>query len=133
MRGKWFHAGGPLLIVLGLWLIAAPWIIGGYARHAHAVEDTILGVLVAGAGMTSMWFGLATPAPLWTAVALGIVTWAMPMLFGEAGPSFSADNDLITGPLIALVAAAALVSRARLKLSATPDDPHAAAGQTSLS
>jgi SPW repeat-containing protein len=130
-KGEGLQIGRVLLLLFGIWLVTSPWIFG-YARHTHAVQDTIVGVLVVAAAVTSMLLGPATAAPLWTALVLGIWTFVTPMMFGQAGPSFSANNDLVVGMLIALAAGIAIVSRVRMRLWASDADSHAASGQTSL-
>jgi hypothetical protein len=130
-KGIGLQAGRALLVLCGLWLAVSPW-IATYARHAHAVQDTIVGVLVLIAAIASAVAGPSTGAPLWIALLLGLWMFITPMMFGQAGESFSANNDVIAGMLIVVVSAIALVSRARLRLFATPADPHAASEQTSL-
>ncbi|MBB3290204.1 MULTISPECIES: SPW repeat protein [Rhizobium] len=42
-------------LVLGLWLIASPWLLG-FAPNASAMwTDTVLGVLIAGASLWVVW------------------------------------------------------------------------------
>jgi hypothetical protein len=109
----------------------SPWVFG-YARHAHALQDSVVGGLLLVAAATSALMGTATAVPLWFALALGVWTFLTPMMFGQAGPSFSANNDVVIGLLTVLASAAAIVSRARLRLFASDFDPHAASEQTSL-
>jgi len=130
-RGVGLQAGRAFLVLLGLWLAVSPWIVG-YARHAHAVNDTVVGILIAAAAVVSVFTGAATPVSLWSALVLGVWIFVTPMAFGQAGQSFSANNDLIAGFLIVVAAAIALTSRARLRLFAAGAEPHAASGQTSL-
>jgi hypothetical protein len=128
-NGEGLLAGRGLLVLFGLWMIVSPHVFG-YLRHAHATQDTIVGILVAVTGIVSAVLGVAASWPLWTALALGVWTFITPMMFSQAGESFSANNDLIVGLLIGLTAAVALVSRARLRIPAGGSDE--AAGQTSL-
>lgn len=123
--------GQELVVLFGLWLALSPW-VAGYARHAHAMQDSSVGVIVVLAGIASALAGFTTAVPLWIAFALGIWTTFTPMMFGQFGQSFSANNDLIVGPLIAVSASIGVVSRARTLLLAAPPNPEAARGQTSL-
>jgi SPW repeat-containing protein len=125
------QAGRAFLLLLAIWLVVSPWMVG-YTRHSHAVNDTIVGILVAAAVILSVLTGAVRPVPLWSALLLGIWTIVTPMMFGQAGESFSANNDLIVGLLIVLTAAIALSSRARMRLFAAGADPEGASGQTSL-
>jgi len=130
-KGEGLRLGQALLFLIGIWLMISPWVFG-YARHVHAVQDTLVGVLVAAAAVTSALVGPATAVPLWTAFGLGLGIFVTPMMYGQTGPSFSANNDLAVGLLTEVVAGIALVSRARMRISATKADPQAAEGQTSL-
>ena len=130
-RGVGLQAGRAFLLLLGIWLAVSPWIVR-YAGHAHAMNDTVIGILIAAAVVVSVLTGAATPIPLWSALVLGVWTFVTPMAFGQAGQSFSANNDLIAGLLTVVAAAIALTSRARMLLSAAGPDPEAASGQTSL-
>jgi hypothetical protein len=130
-RGEGLLLGRALLLLLGIWLAVSPWLFG-YAVHAHAVQDTITGVLLVVAAICSPLFGRVTALPLWMAMMLGIWTVGTPMMFGQAGESFSANNDVIVGLLTVLAAEIALGSRARMRLFASGADPQGALGQTSL-
>jgi hypothetical protein len=123
--------GQELVVLFGLWLALSPW-VASYAKHAHAMQDSIVGVFVVLAGVASALLGFTSAVPLWIAFALGLWTALTPMMFGQFGQSFSANNDLIVGPLIAVSASIGVVSRARALLLAGPPDPEAAKGQTSL-
>ena len=128
-KGEGLHAGRALLVLLGIWMMASPHVFG-YMRQSHATQDTIVGLLVVLSAAASALLGVAAAWPLWTAVALGVWTYLTPMMFHQAGFTFSANNDIILAFLIVLSAAIAIVSRARLRVPA--DGGHEAAGQTSL-
>lgn len=130
-RGDGLNMGLAALLLIGMWMAAAPWVFG-YTVQAHAIQDTITGVLLIGAAVLSVVLGPASGVPLWFAVMVGLWTALTPMMFGQAGESFSADNDVVIGLLTVLVAAVALGSRARLRLFAGGADPDGATGQTSL-
>lgn len=123
--------GQALVVLFGLWLTLSPW-IAGYAKHVHALQDSIVGVLVVLAGAASAAVGFNTAVPLWIGFALGLWVAFTPIVFGQVGPSFSANNDLIVGMLIAVSASIGVVSHARALLLAGRSDPGAARGQTSL-
>jgi len=104
----------------------------GYARHGHALQDTVVGALLVGAAAASALAGTAGVVSLWFALALGLWTFLTPMMFGQAGFTFSVNNDLVIGLVTVLAAAMGIVSRARLRLYASVAAPHAASEQTSL-
>jgi SPW repeat len=130
-KGQALRGGQALIVLFGLWLAMSPWIVG-YANHAHALLDTIVGIFVVGAGIASALWGPATAVPLWMAFVLGMWTFLTPIAFGEVGHAFSANNDLMVGPLIALSASIAIVTRENMRIAATNAKPHSAADQTSL-
>lgn len=130
-KGDGLLFGRALLALIGLWLVTSPWVFG-YARHGHALQDTIVGVLLVGAAAASALAGAAGVVSLWFALALGLWTFLTPMMFGQAGFTFSANNDLVIGLVTVLAAAMGIVSRARLRLYASVAGPHAASEQTSL-
>src|ERR1051325_9589437 len=130
-KGDGLLFGRALLAVIGIWLITSPWAFG-YARHTHAVQDAVVGILLIAACAISTFAGPRTAVPLWAALALGVGTFVTPMMFGKSGSTFSANNDVFIGLLTVLAAATAIVSRARLRLGAMPSDPHAASEQTNL-
>ena len=130
-RGDGLHIGLAALVLIGIWMAASPWVFG-YTVQAHAIQDTITGVLLIGAALLSAVLGPVTAVPLWFVVIVGLWMALTPAMFGQAGESFSADNDIVLGLLTVLVAAVALGSRARLRLFAGSADPEAASGQTSL-
>ena len=130
-KGDGLLLGRALLALIGLWLVTSPWVFG-YARHGHALQDTAVGALLVGAAAASALAGTAGVVSLWFALALGLWTFLTPMMFGQAGFTFSANNDLVIGPVTVLAAAMAIVSRARLRLYASIAAPHAASEQTSL-
>jgi hypothetical protein len=120
--------GQALVVLFGLWLAVSPWVVG-YAHPAHAMLDSIVGVLAVVAGGTSVFMGLSTSVPLWAAFVLGVLTYFAPMMFNLAGASSPADNDIVVGPIIALGAAIALVAREKAVLLLGPPDPEGAEGQ----
>ncbi len=130
-KGEGLLFGRALLALIGLWLMTSPWVFG-YARHAHALQDTLVGALLVVVSATSALMGTATVVPLFVALALGVWMFLTPMMFAQHGFTFSANNDLIIGFVTVLAAAIAIVSRARLRLYASTAAPHAATEQTSL-
>jgi|RhiMethySRZTD1v2_1073278.scaffolds.fasta_scaffold47847_6 SPW repeat-containing protein len=129
--GEGLELGRMLLVLFGVWLTISPWMFG-YADNLSAVQVTITGALVVLTTGASVLFGPVTALPLWFALVLGVWTMATPIMFGQFGRSFSANNEIVVGLLILLASAVAIGSRARMRLYAGGPDPQGAAGQTSL-
>ena len=129
--GEGLELGRMLLVLFGVWLTISPWMFG-YADHLYAVQVTITGALVVLTTGASVLFGPVTALPLWFALVLGVWTMATPIMFGQSGRSFSANNDIVVGLLVLIAASVAIGSQARMRLFAGGPDPHGAAGQTSL-
>ena len=129
--GEGLQLGRALLVLFGIWLTISPWIFG-YTVPQHAVQVTITGVLLVLTAVASVFFSAATALPLWFALVLGLWTMATPIMFGQAGRSFSANNEIVVGLLILLTAAVAIGSQARMRLLVGGADPDGASGQTSL-
>ena len=97
-----------VVIVLGAWLACAPGLL--YYGTTHAVTVIVTGIVIAAAGLVALLIDVPR-VPLWIALLAGIWTWFVPMMFGIAGPSPAADNDLDIGMLVVLFAGIALVRR----------------------
>lgn len=90
--------------VLGIWLIAAPFVLG-YSAVTTALYDDI----VIGAGVLILaWIRAANPARMtwasWTNLALGLWLASAPFLLGFAGTTAALWNDVIVGLGIAVFA-----------------------------
>jgi len=102
--GEGLELGRMLLVLFGVWLTISPWMFG-YADNLSAVQVTITGALVVLTTGASVLFGPVTALPLWFALVLGVWTMATPIMFGQFGRSFSANNEIVVGLLILLASA----------------------------
>ncbi|MFQ5945573.1 MAG: SPW repeat protein [Anaerolineae bacterium] len=99
--------------VLGLWLIAAPFMLV-YPRGTTAVyEDVILGTLIA---VFALWraMGAETPSMAnvsWLVAAGGFWVLIAPFLLGYADTTVAVYNDVIVGVVVLILGAWRALSR----------------------
>lgn len=91
------------VLVLGLWEIAAPFVLGYAGITAAVWNAVIIGVVIAG---LALWSALtdspATAQALdWGNVILGLWLIAAPFIFGDTGVSAFLWNAIIVGLLVA--------------------------------
>ncbi|HEY7791187.1 MAG TPA: SPW repeat protein [Vicinamibacterales bacterium] len=90
-----------VLVIFGIWLIIAPFVLGYSAISAAATtEDVILGVVIL---ILSLWSALAVVPPAgisWILLLLGIWVLIAPFVVGYAIMSGTAmGNDVVMGIL----------------------------------
>jgi hypothetical protein len=106
-------------IVLGVWLLAAPFALG-FESHAVAVWNTaIVGVLLLGTAVGAVL--LPRPWEDWTETVLGAWLVVSP-LFIEFGTHSGAANALVTG-LLVLTMSLWAVEDQQLANGTTPSSP----------
>ncbi|HVC20974.1 MAG TPA: SPW repeat protein [Vicinamibacterales bacterium] len=88
-------------VVLGIWLIVAPFVVG-YRRisAAAATEDAVMGILILA---VSLWAALAAAPPAaasWIVFLFGLWVVVAPFAIGDRSMATSARmNDVIVGAL----------------------------------
>lgn len=90
-------------IVLGLWLIVAPWVFGFALRPAAMWSSVFLGLAVIG---VAAW-ALTRPAHRgseWMAVALGVLLFLAPWATGYSGLEAAAWDAWVVGLVVAVLA-----------------------------
>ncbi len=93
-----------LNILLGIWLIIAPFVLG-YARlEAAQTNDIIVGILVAIIATIRSFGAFTQPGWSWMNVFLGIWLIIAPFVLGYSNVSTPLWNDIILGILIAVMA-----------------------------
>ncbi len=99
-------------LVLGLWLISAPFVLG-YAGVAGAMyEDVILGIVI---GLLALWraVGAETAAMAgvsWVVAVGGLWVLLAPFVLGYTGTTAAVYNDVIVGLAVLVFAAARALS-----------------------
>lgn len=93
-------------LILGIWLIVAPFVFGGFATNqTAAVNDIAIGVLLIA---SSWWIVAATTAQLAVSsfqLLCGIWLILAPFVLEYGGFAPGAQNDLIVGVVVAITGA----------------------------
>lgn len=100
-------------LVLGLWLIIAPFSLAYAAVTAAVYEDVILGIVVAS---LALWRALARETPemayvSWTVAVGGLWVLIAPFALGYNATTAAAYNDVIVGLAVLILATWRAVSR----------------------
>lgn len=104
MRMK--HWQDPINLVLGLWMVASPWILGYSTESSPTGNAVILGVMVAGLAALALFKVMAWEE--WVSVALGVWLAVSPWALGFSGLVAAMWNAVIVGSVVAVLALWAL-------------------------
>jgi SPW repeat-containing protein len=91
-------------LVVGLWLIAAPFALGYSGTFQAAANDVVLGVLIAA---SSLWIALKADAAWWCNRALilfGIWAIVAPFGLGYSSATTAMTNDVAAGVIVLALA-----------------------------
>ena len=84
-----------LAVLCGLWLIVSPWVFGTGVRHGAAIDDPIVGIVVALLAV-DRFFGAPTNVwPSWATVPFGIWTLISPWIYGVTAESPGLQYDSV--------------------------------------
>jgi hypothetical protein len=100
------HWQDPLNLILGLWLIASPWVLGHEAEMTPTYNAVAVGILVA--ALAVLEFFKVKAWEEWTSVALGVWLAISPWLLGFSITVAATTNALIIGIAVAALALWAL-------------------------
>jgi hypothetical protein len=100
MRVK--HWQDPVNLVLGLWLIASPWVLGHAAEANPTWNAVVLGALVGVAALVALFRVMAWEE--WTNVVLGLWLVISPWVLGFTGIAAAMWNAIIVGIIVAALA-----------------------------
>ncbi len=93
-----------LNILLGIWLIIAPFVLN-YARlEAAQTNDIIIGIIVAVIAAIRTFGAFTQPGWSWVNVILGVWLIIAPFVLGYSGAARPLWNDIILGVVIAILA-----------------------------
>ncbi len=111
------NAGASAInILLGIWLIIAPFVLG-YARlDAAETNDIVVGILVAIIAAIRSFGAFTQPGWSWVNVLLGIWLIIAPFVLGYSGNATPLWNDIILGIVIAILAWTSAASTRRTTL-----------------
>src|SRR6185369_3281936 len=96
-------AGSGINILLGIWLILAPFVLGYASLQVAMWNDIILGALVLAIAMIRT-FGTALGTASWVNVVLGIWLVIAPFVLNYGDNPSPRWNDIILGMLVIIFA-----------------------------
>lgn len=106
MAMKVKHWQDPVNLVLGLWLVAAPWIFQFSGEAAATWNAVAVGIVIAAIALFALFSVQAWQE--WANAALGLWLVASPWVLGFVGVAAALWNAVIVGVAVALLALWAL-------------------------
>lgn len=90
-------------LLLGVWLIASPWVLGTVTSTASSTALVVVGIALV---VFSLWalFHVADRAVEWWNAFLGVLLFLLPWLFNYSGRFDNAVNSWIVGIIVAALA-----------------------------
>ena len=96
------HWQDPLNLVLGLWLIASPWVLS-YSAETYATWNfVIIGSLVVLLAASEVFMLMAWEE--WTSVAMGVWLMVSPWILGFSAVTMAMWNAVAVGLIVAVLA-----------------------------
>jgi hypothetical protein len=94
-------------LLLGIWLIISPWVLGTTANVAGTAALVVMGIVIL---LFSLWAVSQSESrtPEWWNFALGIVLFILPWLFRYTAARGDAWNSWIVGFVVAILALIAM-------------------------
>lgn len=108
-----------ILLVGGIWLFVAPWVLGTNTELAASWNEWVLGVLV----FALAWWALAQPNHRvieWPQAVLGVWLIVSPWIVGFTGVTAAAWNTVLVGAGVVILAGWALAAAPAREESNTP-------------
>ena len=92
-------------LILGLWLIIAPFVLG-FTAHTHSEWNTIIvGILVATIAAIRIWGGRGASWLSWINAGLALWLIVSPWIYGNSDISAILWNDIIVGVVVLVLSA----------------------------
>lgn len=114
-RRSTVRASSGVNVVLGVWLIAAPFVLAYSEVRAAMWNDVIVGVVI----LALAGYRVAQPAQSaglsWVNVVLGIWLIAAPFALGYGDTTAAMWNDVIVGIAVAVLGAVSAMTGAKLR------------------
>ena len=102
MSMKIKHWQDPANLVIGLWMIAAPWALAYQAEAQPMWNSVVLGVLIAAVALYATFQVFAWEE--WTNVVLGAWLVVSPWILGYSGLYAAMLNAVVAGALVLVLA-----------------------------
>jgi SPW repeat len=95
------HWQDPVNLVLGLWLVISPWVLGYPSEAVSTASAVVLGILIAAAAILTLYRLKAWEE--WVSFALGLIVIASPWIL-RFTTSNATWNAVATGLVVAVMA-----------------------------
>jgi len=89
------------IVILGLWLVVSPWVVGAGASQSSRLNAIITGILIALLAAGNIWGAARSRVLSWLVVLLGAWTIIAPFAFSEPATSAWTWSSLIAGVIAA--------------------------------
>ena len=103
MRSDRSSGYGPsgIIMLVGLWLIASPWVLGEEPIFQRGVVSVIIsGMFIALLAAGNVWGTSTSQVLSWVIAALGAWVAAAPFVFGDAGDTRWTWSSVISGVIV---------------------------------
>jgi SPW repeat-containing protein len=97
-------------VVLGVWLIIAPWVLG-YVDPTAETQDVVVGILITVISVWALSTAVTNAGAAWAQLGLAVWLFIGPWVLGYANASPAFTNDLIVSILIVTFAIASTARR----------------------
>jgi hypothetical protein len=96
------HWQDPVAAVLGVWLVASPWVLGFQGQVPAKIATVILGVLLIASSIGEM--ALPEAWEEWLDLGLGLLLLSAPWLSGFSDVVIATQNAVVCGLLVLALA-----------------------------
>lgn len=100
------HWQDPVNLILGLWMVVSPWVLGYQAQANPTWNAVILGIVIAACALIALFKVKAWEE--WVNAVLGIWLIASPWVLAFSGLAAAAANAVIVGLIVTVLALWAL-------------------------
>lgn len=108
MSMKIKHWQDPVNLVIGLWMLASPWVLAYQAEARPMWNSVIVGLLIAAVALYAMYQVFAWEE--WTNVVLGAWLVISPWVLGFSGLYAAMLNAVVAGAIVLVLALWALAT-----------------------
>ncbi len=106
MTARMKHWQDPVNLILGLWMIISPWVLGYESEAAATSNAVILGIVIA--VLAALELFTVTAWEEWGNFVLGLWLVISPWVLGFRSVSSAMSNDVVIGIVVAVLAIWAL-------------------------
>ena len=92
----------PLNVILGLWMVVSPWVLGNQVQANVTWDSVICGILIAAVAVFSLYRVITWKE--WANGLLGALLLISPWIFGFSGAIWAMRNDEFVGMALVMLA-----------------------------